>query len=147
MFSLNVGSLRSEALKDICRVLAKAEEPVPCFLTLNGEATWPYHRFLIEVDSNSAPIAFPLYFHPPVCSTMHETSIFDDKYKERLDIAVKGSVEIRVKGQIRNGSNRIQFSQGQARVDEIGRVQVWELEGEPVLGIQAYIDPYRSLKK
>ena len=146
MFSLNVSNLRSEALRHICCVLTKAEKPVPYFLTLNGEPTWPYHRFLIDVDSNPASTAFPLYFHPPICSTIHETSIYDDKYKERLDIAAKCSVEIRVKGQVRNGSNRIQFSQGQARVDEIGKVQVWELDNEPVLGIFAYIDPYRSPK-
>jgi hypothetical protein len=144
VFSLNVSNLRSDALRSICRVLAKAEKSVPYFLTLNGEATWPYHRFLIEVDSNSAPTAFPLHFHPPICSTIHETSIYDDKYKERLDIAAKSSVEVRVKGQVRNGSNRIQFCQGQARVDEIGKVQVWELDGEAVLGIFAYIDPYRA---
>jgi len=147
VFSLKVSNLRSEALRNICCVLTKAEKSMPYFLTLNGEPTWPYHRFLIEVDSNSVPTAFPLYFDPPICSTIHETSIYDDRFKERLDIAAKSSVEVRVKGQVRNGSNRMQFSQGQARVDEIGKVQVWDLDGDPVLGIFAYIDPYRASRR
>jgi hypothetical protein len=139
-------NLRSEVLRSICRILAKAEKSAPYFLTPNGEPIWPYHRFLIEVDSNPAPIAFPLFFDPPICSTIHEISIYNDKYRERLDIVAKSSVEVRVKGQVRNGSNRIQFSQGQARVDEIGKVQVWDLDWGSVLDIHDYIDPYRSSK-
>jgi hypothetical protein len=147
MFSLTAGTLKSDTLKSICHVLTRNVNPVHYFLTLNSEPIWPYHRFYIEVDSNSVPTVFPVYFQPPICSTLHETSIYDDKYRERLDIAARSSVEIRVKGQTRNGSNRIQFNQGRARVDEIRKVQVWEDHGEPALWIMAYIDPYILSKK
>jgi len=70
--------------------------------------------------------------------------IHDIAYRERLDIAIKGTVEVMVKGQMRNGANRIYFSEGLARVDEIRKFYVWDYgKGDSALRIDAYIDPYR----
>lgn len=145
MFGLNVNNLKSDTLKQICSVLSKKN--IPYVILINEEPAWPYHRFLIEVWSHSRR-PFPIYdFDHPLCSTEHETSIFDDIHRERIDIAAKSSIEIRVKGQTRNGSNRIQFNEGQARVDEIKNVQVWELGDETILNIHAIIDPYVKKEK
>jgi hypothetical protein len=142
-FRLTSNNLKSETLKQVCIALQRSKKAkIRYFLTLDSESKWSYHQFRIEVFDNPHPLPFPLYFDPPLCVTIHETSIFDDFHKERLDIAIGSSIEIRVLGQVRNGSNRIQFTQGKAVVDEIKTVKVFELDDEQTLHIDTRIDPY-----
>ncbi len=89
MFSLKMNNIKSDTLKHICLAIVRNKKAIPYFLTLNDEPTWPYHRFHIEVDSNPKPLAFPLYFDPPICETINEASIFDDILREKVDIAIK----------------------------------------------------------
>ncbi|MFA5571592.1 MAG: hypothetical protein WC046_00105 [Candidatus Bathyarchaeia archaeon] len=143
LLSLNQNTLKSETLKHISRVLKRRN--IPHVLIVNPDRFWSYHRYLIEVFSNQEPETFPrYYFDRAFCRTKHQTMIHDIAYRERLDIAIKGTVEVMVKGQMRNGANRIYFSEGLARVDEIRKFYVWDYgKGDSALRIDAYIDPYR----
>jgi hypothetical protein len=115
LLSLNLNTLKSETLKHISRVLKRKN--IPHVLIVNPDKSWSYHRYMVEVISTEELEPFPrYYFDRAFCRTKYQTIIDDITFRERLDIAIKGTVEVMVKGQIRNGANRIYFSEGIARV-------------------------------
>jgi hypothetical protein len=136
--------LKSETLKQIHFAL-KAKN-IQHMMIVHPDKVWPYHRYAVETFSHEKTTLFPIYYvDHPLCTTKYETLIYDNVYRERIDAAIKGTITVMVKGQVRNGANRIQFTEGQARVDEIRKVQVWQFDKDnPVLSIQAYIDPYKT---
>jgi hypothetical protein len=144
LLSLTVNNVKSETLKQIHYLLKRKN--IPHVMIVNPDQVWPYHRYLIDVFSDEHPSIFPMYYlNHAICTTKYETIIYDNVFRERLDIAVKGNVEVIVKGQVRNGANRIQFTEGQARVDEIRKVKVWQFDKDDiVLSIEACIDPYKA---
>ena len=143
LLSLTENTVKSETLKKIHHSLKRKN--IPHVMIVNPDKPWPYHRYLIEVTFDDHPGIFPWYsLDHALCTSKYLTLIYDNTFRERLDIAIKGTVEVVVKGQVRNGSNRIQFSDGQARVDEIRKFKVWKFDkGDVVLSVEAIIDPYK----
>lgn len=123
---ISIKELKSEKLKEICLTINAQSKPneIP-YRIYNGDVQQTFYPFCISISHYSSPTPFPLGSISPICLTEWETLILDNVTGERLAVAVRGNIFVRVKASRHNPKAHFRLSEGFADITDIRRVFLW----------------------